>query len=1148
MQGPGTPDGNSVSPVNCPAIRERILREARAAGRDETVNVLNDAVATGLSRANDFGSEAVTSHAQDAFWFLNELFPGSPAHNVYRAYRISGRLDVAALRAAWQTVTDRHEILRTTLHEVDGRPVQRVAAEIGENATLVDLTGTPPWEREAGAGRLAAEEAARPFDLARGPLARLVILRLDAFEHVLVLVAHAAVTDDRTVGVIVRELSEAYAAAVEGRPAALPALPYQYTAHARAQREREPAPELLDWWTSRLTPAPAPAVLPADRPRPAEPSFRGGAVPFDWGAGLARSVANLARAQGTTASAVLLAAVQTLLYRYGNEDRTAVGVPVSVRPAAATALAGPFVNPLVMCADLSGLSAQAVTFRTMVTRAGRALDEALARRELPFAHLVRALDVERDPGRFPLCDVILDVRDTPEPVVTLPGAAVRRLPVHNGWVPTDLTLTVRTCGDGLTGSLEYRGVLFDAGSARDVLDQFRTLLAAGLARPDEPVDALPLEDTGRTRAALRASDARTGETGPIPPVHELVRAQAERRPDTVAVAWPDGDLSYRALVDEASRIAGRLRAAGAVPGSAVAVRMPAGPRQYAALLGVLETGARLVWFGSGDAGERGRAVLEDLRPACLLVDGDLGGDALAHWYRDELGGRLVDLSALGAVAAVPENAAGPRDLAYVAYTSGSTGRPKGIPQTHEALAQFATWMAAEFGMGPDARVAQWVAAEHDPALCEVFAALVSGATLCPPPERTRVHPEKLADWLASERVTWIQTVPSFAKELLRAITAGRHTLDTLGHVLLMGEALPADLAGGLRAALPSARLVNLYGPTETIAATWHEIDGPLDAAAPIGRPIPGRQVLVLDGRDRPCPVGVTGEIVVRSPYVTPGYVGGGRAEAFAPPRDADAVGGGDVPCYRTGDLGRRRRDGLLEFRGRKDFQVKLLGNRLELTEIEAALAAHESVAECAAVPVTNHDGLVTRLVMYVVPRPDASEQATAAAWRAHLRRAFGALTLPALFKVMNGPLPRNVAGKVDRRRLPDAGPLLSQDEGEPRTPVEKAMAAIWSEILGVERIGTEDTFFTVGGHSMIVPLLARRIRERLGVQVSPRDCLANPSLAALSAMVDAAGARVEGDLPESSPESSADSGADSTVRQTEPTPRTTPPVPQRRRP
>ncbi|SFP43525.1 amino acid adenylation domain-containing protein [Amycolatopsis arida] len=473
----------------------------------------------------------------------------------------------------------------------------------------------------------------------------------------------------------------------------------------------------------------------------------------------------------------------------------------------------------------------------------------------------------------------------------------------------------------------------------------------------------------------------------VPYVRDVVR----RWPGHDAVSWAGTTVSYGELHALASAIAAVLLE---FHGEAVAVRVPSGHRQIATLLGVLAAGAQLLWLGAHETGERGRVVLRDLRPACLVLDG--AEDEFAEFYRAELSGKILDLGTVVPTAAplVPVEPGGP---AYFAYTSGSTGTPKGVAQTHAALAQFTSWLGGTFEMGPGARVAQWVAPEHDPALCEVFATLVSGGTLCPVPERIRANPDKLVGWLAEERITHLQTIPSFMRELLRAGLPS-----TLRCLLLMGEALPAELVNGLRSALPAARLVNLYGPTEVIAATWHEIAGEVQDTTPIGVPIPGRAVLVLDDQDQPCPVGVTGNLVVRSPYVTPGYFGVGRTDAFRPDG-----------CYRTGDLACLRPDGLLEFRGRRDFQVKVAGVRLELGEVEAALAGHESVRECAVVPTVDADGLTTHLVAYVVPHKEPEVRA----WRSYLRARFGRSMSPIRVKVLSGRLPRTVAGKVDRRRL-----------------------------------------------------------------------------------------------------------------------------------
>jgi amino acid adenylation domain-containing protein len=533
--------------------------------------------------------------------------------------------------------------------------------------------------------------------------------------------------------------------------------------------------------------------------------------------------------------------------------------------------------------------------------------------------------------------------------------------------------------------------------------------------------------------AGRAADRSPAGPPPDRPVHEQVRARAVARPAATAIAWRDQAVSYRELMTQATLIGGALRRLGVTAGSPVAVRMATGPRQAAALLGVLQTGAYLVCFGAGDQGERGRAMLAELRPPVLVLDGaERDGDGLAAWYRDELAGRILDVAEPALHRDVPPLPARsePGARAYVAYTSGSTGRPKGIAQTHAALAQFVTWLGGEFGVGPGSRVAQWAAPGYDASLCEVFTALAAGATLCPVPDRIRPHPEKIVDWLATERVTFFQTVPSFARAMLKVITARGPAagLDALDHLLLAGEALPGELATALRAALPGVRLVNLYGPTESILATWYDVTGggqeALPGTVPIGRAIPGRQVLVLDDADRPCPPGTDGQIVIRSPYVTPGYVGAaaGQRDAFRP-ADPARFGTSGPRWYRTGDVGRLRPDGLLDFIGRRDQQIKFNGVRVELTDIEAALADLDSVTQCAVVPLTDEDGLVVRLVAHVVPRPAAESTADSAAgaadqrgWRAQLRRRFGAALPPVSFKTLT-ELPRNVGGKVDRRRL-----------------------------------------------------------------------------------------------------------------------------------
>lgn len=1034
----------------------------------------------------------VTSPAQDGLWFLSQLDSEFPAATTCLAYQVTGPFDIEILRQAWHVLTHRHEALRTTLPTEDGVPVPRIDAEsvVREVAT----TGTPE--------QLVRAAASTWTRLDQGPLVQVTAIRLGPAEHVLVLTPHGAVADGESTAILVTELSECYAAIAAGRRPELVPLPAPgYAGFARWQRERAGSPawwRMLDWWTSALTPPPPPLELPTDRPRPAQPSWRGGVVDFEWTDGAGPAITAWAQALGTTPETVLLAAFQVLLYRLGGADRVSVGVPVSIRRRQDAGLVGAFENLLAVGADF----ADRPTFDEHLHRVAVTARAARANAEVPFDRVVRALGVDRDPRRLPLVDATLVSAARPE--LRLAGARVRAVPVDRCAVHTDVTLTVHQIDAAVAGSLAYRASLFDHDSARRLLDQLHTLLTAALDQPGLPVDELPLEHPALVRSVTQAANRIRPTDHDDRTVTERVRAFAARYPDAPALAWDGGTVTYGELVREANAITGALRRHGALDGAAVAVRLPQSPHQVAALLGVLDAGAHLVCLSTGDSGERGRAILADLRPVCLLTHGKAAEDELATWFRDELGGRVIDLpgtdTAADAGLAYPAPAMAD-GLAYVAYTSGSTGRPKGIPTTHASFAQFVGWFTDEFRVGPGSRVAQWAAPGYDASLVETFAALTSGATLCPVPDRLRANPEKIVGWLAAERVTLFQTVPTFAREVLRAIAAGGEARTALDHILLAGEALSGELANALRATLPSARLVNLYGPTETILATWHEVDAETAGTVPIGQPIPGRQVLVLDDHDRPCPTGVTGHLVIVSPHVTPGYTGAAAGErtAFEPPAETEGYGIAPDRCYRTGDFGRRRWDGWLEFRGRRDLQVKFQGNRVELTDIEAALAEDESIAECAVVAVANTDGLVNRLVAHVVPARDQAGRALGSPkyWRTVLHARFGRSKYPVSFHTMLG-LPRNLGGKVDRRRLPvptpGAAPAMSS--------ADEAIAAVWSEVLGAVPAGTDETFFAAGGHSLLVPVLLSRVRERLGVEVPLRDFLTDPTIAGLSARSD----------------------------------------------
>ncbi|MFB8765242.1 AMP-binding protein [Nocardiopsis alba] len=766
-------------------------------------------------------------------------------------------------------------------------------------------------------------------------------------------------------------------------------------------------------------------AVPVDEEDIGEQTWRadghGSRLPFEWGGAFASAFGGFCQEESLDPVAVLLTGFQVLAARRRGEDRVAVGVPVRTR---ALREVGPLIRTNPVVADFS---------------AAPSFVEAVRRTEGELRHLLDHPDPDtpagtEDPGAEPPVDLPPPFGEVFRPPGTTetPRSRGSRVPPSRTLRPPSafpLTLEVERTGPTIAGALLPPGGEHGSPFVSHLLGQLRTLLEAAVRTPGLPVAALPLESEAELRAAARDADRATDAVRPRHSVRTMVRAHAMREPDSVALGYRGESLSYGRLDELADSFALRLREIGA-RGSAVAIRLSSPVDRAVAILGAFGAGAAVVPVPVGDTGEQGRSILAETRPVCLVTDlatSDPG--ALTRWYR-ESGGRVLDLG-----GPVPDQRTRTfRDdsvldePAYVTHTSGSTGRPKGVPQTQATLAQIVRWMADRHDVGPGSRVAQWAAPTYDASLVEMFLALTSGAGLYPVPPRIRADPVRVLDWLSEEGVTFLQTVPSFARGLVRALRESGGTPPVLHHLLLAGEPLSGELADELRDLFPSARLVNLYGPTESVLATWHEVTGPVIGPVPLGRPIPGRQVLVVDASDRPCPAGVLGEIVVLGPHVTSGYIGGGKegAARFRPPARSSLPKG--WRCYRTGDLGRRRPDGVVEFHGRVDFQVKIAGTRGEITEIETILGSHDSVAECAVVPRADRDGLVQGLTAYVVPVAPAPDPGLSAALRSHLRRVLGSSAPPVLFRPVSGPLPRNPGGKVDRRGLaayardPTAGP------------------------------------------------------------------------------------------------------------------------------
>ncbi|GIJ22944.1 AMP-binding protein [Micromonospora lutea] len=930
--------------------------------------------------------DPVAAEVRKAVRMLDRLRPDTPPV-LSRSYWVSGPLDLDALRAAWQLVLDRHAALHPAPQTVDGVPVSSPG---------------PHPDSFAVHGHEAAPTApTAPADLGTGPLAQLTVYPVTVRHHRVVLRAHLAVADPTSMSALAADLSTAYREAAAIAPVRAATLP--------------------------PTPAPDAGVLAT-----------AGEVAFDWRPDLGRAVRDLALREGTTVDTVLLSACHVVLARHREDDDGPIAVAEDLRQPGQQHVVG----PLTTLSPVDGRVGDAQTFRAYLRCMARRRHDVRRHRPPPLRWLVRAGDP--DLGGGPRATVLAVAVPAP---LRLAGTEVLALPSPVRALPVDLLLTVEPTIGTLAGTLASPADRIGRRWIMGFLRQLRTLLTVALRDPDLPLAELPLEDAAHRAATLHAADATAVPTPR--PVTELIHRCRDRFPDAVAVRGETGNLTYAELTAEASALAAWLTAQVPVAGRPVALRLPMGPALVRASLAVLYAGGHITWLDPADAGDRVQTLLGDLSPAVLLLGDAATGEPLAEWFRIARGGLVLTTGSEPLPPASPPtpSPAAPTSAAYVAFTAGSTGRPKGVVQTHAALAQFALWLGRTAQLRPGSRVAQWAAITHDPALCEVFAALTSGATLVPVPQRVRVHPERFVHWLDREGITMVQTVPSFARELVGVIEKDGRVPDRLAHLFLIGEALAAGVANRLRQALTGVRLWNLYGPTETVAASVYEIVAPVHGErVPIGRSIPGRQVLVVDGRGRHCPAGVPGEIVVRSRYAGPAYLpvgaGAGPDDAsFRPlpglPPAADPAAG----CYRTGDLGRRRLDGELEYLGRRDHQVKLAGHRLELAAVQEGLAEHPHVIDCAVAPVTDPDGLVSRLVAFVALRAGVELSVVVPELRGLLRRRHGPVSHRTSFVPLDR-IPRNPAGKVDRARLPDPrtvadDPGRAGSAGRPRRTEEE---------------------------------------------------------------------------------------------------------------
>jgi amino acid adenylation domain-containing protein len=1015
---------------------------------------------------------------------LEQFQPGMPLYNIPAAARLRGRLDRAALRLVLQAIIDRHESLRTTFAVGEGGPVQVVAPALELPLAEEDLSALPEPERASELRRRAREEARRPFDLARGPLLRVALLRLGDEEHAVLLTLHHVAADGWSAGVFLRELAALYAAFSRGEPSPLPPLPVQYADYAAWQRDYLQGDVLeaqLTYWKGRLAGVP-PLELPTDRPRPATPSPEGASLSVELPPELSARLKELARGGGATPFMVLLGAFQALLGRYSGQDEFAVGTPIAGRTRPEVqGLIGFFVNTLALRADLSGDP----SFRALLARTKETALGAYAHQDVPFEKLVEELRPERDTSRSPLFQVMFTLQNVPMPQVSLPGLTITPLGGEGEAAKFDLSLGLAETPEGLRGTLFYRTALFDRRTMERFLEHYRLLLEAAAADPDRPLSRVPLVAGEESRRVLVEWNDTAADYPADLCLHQLFERQAARTPDAVALTGGDQSLTYAELDARAAALARRLRSLGVGPDVHVAVCAERSPEMVVALLAVLKAGSAYVPLDPAYPAQRIEYMLADsaapvVLTQCRLVDRLPATSATVVCLDEEpaLGDDLGD------------SGVRPDNLAYVIYTSGSTGKPKGVQISHRAIVNLLLSMCQKPGLSADDMLLAVTTISFDIAALELFGPLAVGARVALAGRDEAADPGRLADLLRTSGATVMQATPATWRMLLEGGWRG----DTSLKALCGGEALPRDLARRLLPACGS--LWNMYGPTETtVWSTCQRIDSATGAIS-IGRGIANTRMYVLDRHLQPVPAGVAGEVWIGGTGLARGYLNNPAltAEKFLPDPFSGEPG---ARMYRTGDRGRWLADGTLEHLGRLDAQVKVRGYRIELGEAEAALAAHTAIREAAAAVREDRAG-GKRLVAYFVAR-DSALVPGADELRSHLRERLPEYMVPSAFVALDA-LPLTSNGKVDRKALPapPAERPTAREYVAPRTPLEGYLAGLWEKELGVERVGVEDNFFELGGDSIKGAVLVNRVRDKLGEDVYAVALFDAPTVAKLA--------------------------------------------------
>jgi amino acid adenylation domain-containing protein len=1061
------------------------------------------------------------SFAQERLWFLQQLEPESFAYVEPNAMQLAGRIAVETLEKSINAVVQRHENLRTTFINIQGTPCQVIAATVHLSLPIIDLTALPAREHEAEMRRLFAGAGHNKFDLSRGPLLHFFLLRLAENEHILLTTLHHIISDRTSGNLFLQDMLTCYKAYTDGdaqqASSSLPDLPVQYADYAIWQRDWLQGATLehyLHYWRQQLDGAPSLLELPTDFPRPAKKSYRGSHYLFTLPLTLHQDLRALSTREGATIFMTLLAAYQTLLMRSSGQRDIVVGTSVTSRGRIELEpLIGLFINTLALRTDLSGNP----TFRQLLKRVRDVCLSAYEHQNLPFEKLVEELQPERTLSYSPFFQVAFTLEHMPISSVESAGVTLEPVAWTNNTAKFDLSLTLAEARSGLRGNLEYNTDLFTSETIARFVRHLQTLLESMVANPDQHLADLPLLSEAEREHLLGAWDRPLSALPDSRCLHEIFEDQAAKQPDAIALVFEDQQITYAELNARANQLAYRLQALGVGPEVRVGLCLDRSIEMVVGLLAVLKAGGAYVPLDPHSPVERLAFMLADSQIAVLLTHPTTGTElpptdvpvlALSASWGAELARQPTGNSTPSAT---------PGNLAYILYTSGSTGQPKGVLITHHQLAHYVHACLSELPLAAGAHPALLQPLTVDSSVTLLYAALCLGQTLHLFSREQALDPIEMSAAFQAQAIDCLKIAPSHLRALQEVVT---EPLMPSRLLVIGGEASSWEWVQGLARKHSVCQVVNHYGPTETTVgvliypvSTQAQPDEPVYTTTPLGRPLPRTQAYVLDERLEPVPLGMPGELYLGGAGLARGYLNRPdlTAERFLPHPFSAEPG---ERLYRTGDWVRARPNGVLEFLGRIDDQLKLHGLRIEPGEIEAILARHPAIQVCAVVVWEDTSG-EKRLVAYLTPANGHAEL-TPGELRYYLQGKLPEPMVPAAFVVLEA-LPLTPHGKLDRRALPAPDwtrQTTTNTYVAPRTPTEERLAHLWAQLLRCERVGIHDNFFELGGHSLLATQLIARVFETFHCSVPLRALFEAPTLAGFAARLGNQEAQQRADIDE----------------------------------